>query len=1074
MVSTRLSAQNLFHSQHLELRAEQESYQLGAHPIIVGSETVQADSLALTKGVDYQLDYRTGKLHLLSIPPTDYLYIEYILVPPELRDPLFRYQVREPSDSLFSSLKRTRTPWWSEDAKLLINGSKTFAITFSDDDAFDLKQSLYVNLSGELAQNVNISAQLSDSQSKLTPEGDSKELSSLDQVFIRVFGRQYEIAMGDLSWKFDDTRYIDYSTTFEGINAWYRDRHFAQAGFSASGGKRAFSVLTIIDGKQGPYFLSATPYQTTHLIIAGSEQIYLDGRLLERGLDYYIDYSEGSVMFRTLVVSSNSVNAYYQYSDEYYKQSTYFNSSRLQILPQLNLSHHFIHQADAKNNPLLYEFSASDLDSLRLAGDSEVWGNGIVEVEPGTGSYLRRLSDTGIEYYEYADQDSSANYIIYFSFVGSGNGDYEQYSSGKYRYLGPGLGAWIPAKRLVAPVKRSNFDLGLAWSGENLMMGVEGIYTANDRNTLSSLDDADNRSGILHAHTRLQSSSDPQQSWVQLDYEQRFSDSYLFSQYYDPQAEYDFAAIASADSLEQNQLSLNLGTRVWTSWQPELMLRYKKIAGLYRQRAVRFLSRSAAYGVLPALNLRSTLAALDFSDTLRSDGLMQYHEIGSNWDRNWLKARLQLNYNSLEYEQADLMNPGNRYYKVNPSLGIGNQRVSYSDLSFSFDRSELQTDGWQQLSNSQTYALKHTTSTLNHNVSLDFTHRRVERPGEENPLTNYDLINLRNNHYLLKQSVIFNGNYVLNQTEFYPRIKELEYVGSGLGLYDSTGVYTPEGDYDYVYIVSDTGKLSSEINAQLSLYLKPGLVVPSLRRLHGDVMVQATEQTTQSDDWKRYVFYPGSVYNEDTIFGKQLLTQRLWLDLMTNRITANLGLELDRSLDNRYQSQSRTYGVLKSVGLDLKQFQGNNYSLKYEHDSDSDSRYQSDIVRQSLLLLLQRNLSTFSIFTLDLTAAREEGKSQQSSDDYKLTSLGAKPGLRGTWNRQGRAAASIGVQHNNREGSGFLSFLPEKRAGWLLNWSLSAIYRLNNFSSASLEYSGNSYPGQDARHQLKLEFKAEL
>jgi hypothetical protein len=1060
-----LGGAGLLTEETIPLVPSRQDYELKSHPLIQGSETVRADTLLLVPLRDYRLDPRTGRLTLLGEVPAQYLHVSAILVPEGLREPRFVYRVREVSDSLLATIARTRAPWLGSDGNLSISGSKTFAITFSDDDSFDLKQSLFVNLDGELADNVRITAQLSDSQSKLTPEGDSKELSSLDKVFIRVHGQQYELAMGDLDWKFEGTRYINYAAKFEGLNAFYRDRHSVQAGYSASGGKSAFGAIAIVDGKQGPYYLNPTGLQSTQMIIAGSERIYLDGSLLERGTDYYIDYSEGSVMFRVLVTSGNLVNAYYQYSDEYYKQSTYFNSSRFQLGQGLSLSHHLIHQTDAKDSPLLHEFSGSDLDSLRSAGDGQAWGNGAVMVEPGSGSYLQRTSASGTLYYEYAGADSTADYLVYFSFVGSGKGDYEEYSSGKYRFVGANLGAWIVGKRLVSPVNRTNVDLRLDWSAGEVEAGIEGLYSVNDRNTFSGLDDGDNRGGILNAFARY--------GGLRLDYERRWDNGYFFSSYKDPALEYELATLETADSLAQSQLSLSFAPGWGQAWWPELTLLYMDIPQAYTQRALRFLSRSRGGGLLPALDLRSTVAAMAYRDSLRDEALLQFHQLNGAWEGRWFKAGLLCSYNGLEYEPSSVSNPGNRYYKVNPSLGLGDPRVSATNLGFSLDGTDLKVVSWQSLNQTQTYTLKHSTSTRDHSLNLDYTYRRIRKTGDI-PVSDYDLINFRNNHNLLKQALILSGFYQLNQTEFFPRIRELEYIGDGLGLFDSTGVYTPEGDYDYVYVTSDVGTLSSELNAQLSAFVKPGNLHRAFNRVHTDIIVTAAEQGEQGQDWKRYLFLPGHVYNDDTIYGKQSYSQDLWLDLKAGRILGKLSLEAERSLDNRYQAQTRTYGLLRAAELEFKQYGPNNYSIGYEHRTETDSRYLSDIVTQNLKALWQRNLSPHSIFTLDLIGSSETGASQASGDGYTLRGTGATLGYRGSWSRKGRASGNFGSRYNQRRGTDFMSFLPEKREGWLFNWALSATYRLNGFSSASLEYSGNAYPGQDMKHLLKVEFKAEL
>ncbi|MDZ4182741.1 MAG: hypothetical protein U1B83_07690 [Candidatus Cloacimonadaceae bacterium] len=1078
LIPLHLLSQSLLVDEILELKPDTNEYQFAKVPIIKGSETIYADSLLLVSGRDYALDHKSGKLVLIASLSHQYIRVQYILIPTALRDAKWLYQPRAKSDSLFRSITRTKTPWWTDDGKLNLSGSKTFAITFSEDSTFDLKQSLFVNLSGELSQNVAISAQLSDSQTKLSPEGDSKELSSLDQVFVRVFGKQYEISMGDIEWEFKDTRYINYKSKFEGLNAWWGDEHFIQAGFSAGSGKRARINLTIIDGKQGPYYLNPTGFQSSHIIIAGSEQIYQDGRLLERGLDYSIDYSEGAVTFRVLVASTNLISAFFQYSDEFFRQSTYFNSSRVSILPGLSLTHHIIHQTDSKDKPLLYDMSPADRDSLRLAGDAQAWGEGIFAVEPGTGTYILITSPGGVDYYEYAQSDTLADYNIFFSYVGFGFGDYEQYSSGKYRYVGANQGSWLPRKRLVSPVTRTNMDTQLLISHKRLLGGVEALYSLNDKNTLSSLDDDDNAGGILHLFAQYRSRDDLSGTRIGIDHEKRWANSYLFAKFSDPQTEYDFSALDQADSLAQHSTNLSAATQLGSFWKPELFFRYKEIKDYYDQMALRFISRSQAVSILPELNLRNTISRQDYQDGTERSSLLQYHEAGAIWDWSYFKARFNANYQSLNLQDPNqaLDIRGNRYYKLSPQLGFGIARAFYTDLSYAYESTDLDTGAWQTLSESDTYAVKHLTATLNHSLNLDLTRREIRRY-DETPGTKFDLISARSSHQFLKNALNLMSNYQLNQTEFYPKIRELEYVGAGLGLYDSTGVYLPDGDYDYVFITAETGTLSTEINALLSIYLTPGNITQKgiWKRVRSDVSIQATEQTAQSNDPLQYIFYPGTVYDEEsTIYGKQNYQQNLWLDLIRNRLLGVMSLEIDRSLDNRYQSRSRTFRLNRGGRLELKQFYANNLSLEYLDRRETDTRYLSRVTLRSLDLTVLRPLSVHSQVQVIIGTAWEDGGKDDSSENYSLKSYRLNPSWRSTWSRRGRLAAQLRLQYNDREGSDFLSFLPEKRSGLQSTWSISANYRLNEFSSFTLEYSGNVYPEEKINNQLKLEFRAEL
>lgn len=160
--------------------------------------------------------------------------------------------------------------------------------------------------------------------------------------------------------------------------------------------------------------------------------------------------------------------------------------------------------------------------------------------------------------------------------------------------------------------------------------------------------------------------------------------------------------------------------------------------------------------------------------------------------------------------------------------------------------------------------------------------------------------------------------------------------------------------------------------------------------------------------------------------------------------------------------------------MDLKQYGTNNYSFKYELNKEKDTRYMSSIRANALYVLIQHNFSSNSIGTLNLTGSSESGSQLSNTEKYKLQGIGLEPGFRGSWGKKGRLSASIGIRYNQHSGSEFLTFLPEKRGGLLINWNISTIYRLNNYCSITLEYDGNAYPQDRVRHTLKMEFKAEL
>ncbi len=1030
------------------------------------SETVHADSILLAYGLDYTMDYAKGRLLLHRSPQIPTLHISYLLIPPSISKPMQNWEIKSHSDSLYSSIKRKTNPIWSSDTKLEIQGAKTFAITFSDNESFDLKQSLYVNLSGELSKDVFLSAQLSDSQSRLSPEGDSKELSSLDKVFIKVYGRNYELAMGDLELNLSGSRYMEYSTKFEGINAWYKNKHLVQAAYSAGSGKSSTINLAIVDGKQGPYYLRANDYQAGFIVIGGSEEVYVDGSLWERGIDYSVDYAEGSIMFKRLISSTNQVLIRFHYTDENFPISSLINSSKLQLTEHLSLSHHFIWQQDDKQNPLLYSFSQADKDSLNQAGDSAAWGEGATLVNPGQGSY-KLYTGSGLSYFVYSYPDSTADYNVIFSYVGYGLGDYTEFSPGKFRYAGSGEGSWLPKKRLIAPVKQGNFDYSVEYKSDAISAGIEAIGTFNDQNTLSSKDDKDNYSGILYAYAEL-----PYAIYrFKAEHEQRASNSFLFGKYRNPQQEFDLAGLNPADSLAQSETNISLMAN-GASWNSSIMYRYKEIDDYYTQNALRFISATKAWGMIPALKLRSTISEQDYSDSTQSRGHLQYHQAEALWTIHTLKLKLDALYNLNEQGLF-----GTSYGKFTPSLSLGNSNA-FAQLSYITDSSRIKNTVWSEASASNTIALKHLLNSNDHHIDLDLTHKELKQiSSTSSPKSNYDLLNLKTSHNLLRKAVNLYLNYQLNQTEFFPKIRELQYIGNGLGLYDSTGVSISDGDYDYVYITSPMGSLSSEINTQINLYIKPSLFFnnPFFRRWHADSSLNLNEQSYNNASWRSYLFLPGEVFSEaHTIYGKQSLMQNLWLDVISNHVSANVQLNWDRSLDKRYQSSERSSNSNRSAQLDIKGYSPINTRISYINESSRDSRYSSELSKNNANLLLQRNLAPQTSIQAEFAYSREQGNKQDGSEDYTISGFSVAPGFRSLWMQKYRISATANIGRNILAGSSYFGFLPQKREGWILGLNANGIYRINTFTSLSLDYRFTDYPKEQSRHELKFEFKAEL
>ena len=606
------------------------------------------------------------------------------------------------------------------------------------------------------------------------------------------------------------------------------------------------------------------------------------------------------------------------------------------------------------------------------------------------------------------------------------------------------------------------------------------MLSANDKNTLSDLDDDDNKSRVIQLRASYRPNMEALKPELSLSFEDRGENAYVCAQQSGLASDVDLAGFAAADSLARRQLDLGLGLDLMSIWQTRFNYLYRNTKSSFIQQSLRFQSQNKAWGLIPAASLRATFSKQQPDAEDMPQGDLYYFMMNNNWKYKKLVLKLDLLANGLIYERAENLPvlPGNLYLKANPSIGLVSTGSYSGTVSWVTDERRLQLADWQKQNSSQVLNIKQIYSSSRHNLDLDYSHRNVENPlDNSNPRSYYDLIRYRSSHRFLQDAINLMGNYQLNQTEFFPRIRELEYVGFGLGLYDSTGVYQNGGDYDYTYITSDVGQTSTELTGQLSLFVKPGLYFKDnlSRRIQSDLSLSAIELTQRSNRIQTYLFHPDYVFDpQSSIYGKQSFLQNLWLDLWQNKLIMKASWEIDRSLDQRYQDLSRTFLEAQTLQWEWRNAGANNYSLKLSRNQENDTRYQSEISTDEVLLGWQRNFSVQSAWDLGLGLSQENGSHSQSDLDYQSTAYTIDQSIRTVYRGKLRISGKMGFRYNDREGSDYLVFLPQKRAGFSSSWSISAIYRINGFSTISLDYNGNIYPDQDSKHQLKLEFKAEL
>lgn len=1084
------SKSNTYKQIWLDITPNVVSYKLPDSHIVENSETVISDTNPLIRYIDYNLDYAQGIITFDNVDSLfQNIFMSYFIIPDYLTKKMYQYEMQIYSDSLTSLIRTGSRRFLSaDDSKLIITGTKTFSLMFSNQQSFDLKQSLFLKLDGELSNNMRIEGQLSDSQSPLTPEGDSKEISNIDQVYLKLYGNNYAVTFGDQELEFKETALMNYKTKFEGLSAWYKQKNSALGAVALSSGKRTTNIFDGVDGKQGPYYLTAESSGFNVQVIPGSETVSINGNTLSRGLDYTIDYSDGSITFKQLITSNSKIIIDFQYSDEYYRQNMYMASASFKIEPSIEVKHHQIWQMDVKDYPLLWTFSEADKDSLRFAGDRSAWGQGIIEVEPGTGQYIKLIeSVTNYEYYQYAPQDTSASYQIYFSFVGFENGDYEPIGTNKYQYKGRGQGSYLPIKKLVPPVSKANVGMDITYKSDHVVLDIEGMLATQDKNTFSSMDDDDNTGFITNVNLSYEPDYDKYKPVLNLTHKYTAKNSFSFSKLTTFQDNYEFVTLSDPDTLSQNQFDANLQFGYNDNWKNSILARYKTVQSLYNQNALRIDTSMKQHKLIPSLSYYGLYSNQSFinSPVISSD--IYYHRTKTEWKYRLLtlyyKHIMQLNESQYPDSEINFIQ-GNRVIQSNPVLKLSNDHSFNSTISVSSEENEnKKSNKWLTQKKAVTYDYNQLLSSDNNMMNFSFIHREVSDYSYSNELStinrkNFDLLNMKSSLQLFDNSISVLNGYQLNQLEFFPKIKELQYVGLGLGQYDSTGVQVTNGDYNYFYINSGQSRMASEINASLSVFYHLSRKYQKVKfwdKFQTESSFQITENTPQRNSLKLYLLYPDELFSSSsTIYGRQMMNHALIFDVWRNYLTVNIRYEKARSLDNRYDTSHRTTLDARELQLNWKNVLGGRLQTSYQNKKDKNSQYRSEILTNALSGLYFKSITTLINAQFSVNFTQEDGNNQDKTQEYQISNVNLNPLINMFIANKYRLTCDLSSQFNRRTGSDFLSYLPDKRNGSIFLWSVQGQYKLSSFTSGSLEYSGKSYPDEETIHEIRMEFRAEI
>lgn len=403
-----------------------------------------------------------------------------------------------------------------EQSGLVKAGSISRGVNFGNSQDLSVNSNLNLQLSGKITDRFQVLASITDDNIPIQPDGNTQQLQDFDQVYIQVFDDASRITAGDFQIVERDHHFLRYQKRARGATAetsWGDSLNtFGLAASAAvSKGKFARNIIQGVEGNQGPYRLVGDEGERFIIVLAGTERVFIDGRLLQRGQgnDYVIDYNTSEVTFtpRNLITKDRRIVVEFQFSDRNYARSL-LQGEAWGEQGKYSWFVHALSEQDSKNQPLQQDLDLEDRQFLSTVGDQldQAVINSVDSLGYSNEQVLYAVRDSlGYDsVLVYTSHPDSALYRAIFSTVGSGKGDYIEdgfTANGRiFKWVAPDTvnnvivrnGDHAPLRLLVTPKKRQMINGGgTIQFSEDHYLTFEAAFSNRDLNTFSTLDGSD-------------------------------------------------------------------------------------------------------------------------------------------------------------------------------------------------------------------------------------------------------------------------------------------------------------------------------------------------------------------------------------------------------------------------------------------------------------------------------------------------------------------------------------------------------------------------------------------------------
>jgi hypothetical protein len=704
----------------------------------------------------YHVDFPKGKIVFKSDSIlSDSLEIKYLTFPQYITKEYAIYDdskvVSNAAAGNLYSIKRESISKFKPFDGLNTSGSISRGITIGNNQNTVVNSNLDLQITGKISDKVSLRASIQDSNIPLQDGGYSQKLDEFDQIFIELFSDKWSIRAGDLFLENRTSQFLNFNKKVQGLSTRFslgnsdsKTEIYASAAIVR--GQYARSTFTGQEGNQGPYKLKGNNDELYVLVISGSERVYVNGILLERGEnnDYVIDYNAGEIVFTSLfpITSEMRINVEYQYTDRNFTRLVTYGGVTHER-EKFKIGAFLYSENDVKNQPLQQNLSEEQVDILKEAGDNQ-------SLMSAPSAYQDTYSENKILYrkitvgaedvYEYSNDENETLYNVSFIYIGENQGNYiisNNNAIGKiYEYVAPTNGVlqgnYEPVVKLIAPTKiQIATVLGNYSPSEKTNIDFELAVSNNDQNLYSSIDDNNNKgvAAKINGKQRLYTGKFNLDLMTKYDFVQQ--DFKTIERLYNIEfnRDWNISTVLGNQSLLQSGLNFNFLQKGYARYQFEKLDFSQNFSGNRHlvESNLKF-NKTALVTNFSAMNSQN--------EAYDSKFIRNQTKILQHLDKNWVGATFNMEDNQQENtETNEFTSLSQRYTEYGFFAGRGDSTNVYVEIGYKNRANDSLTNNViERVNQSHSYYLKsQLIKTDKSNLSIYLNYRNLKYKDNQIP-----------------------------------------------------------------------------------------------------------------------------------------------------------------------------------------------------------------------------------------------------------------------------------------------------------------------------------------------------